>query len=129
VGGEVVRLLLDTHALLWALASDRRLSKRARSAIEDGENEVLTSAASAWEIVIKASVGKLHAPEDLVGAAENVGFALRPITFRDVEALRSLPPLHRDPFDRMLIAQAHTDSAVLVTRDALIRQYPVATLW
>lgn len=124
-----MKLLLDTHALIWALADDRRLSKRARTAIEDGENEVLTSAASAWEIAIKTSVGKLHAPPDLVDAAEKVGFTLRPVTFDDVEALRTLPSLHRDPFDRMLIAQAQVDAAVLVTKDALIRQYPIATLW
>ena len=124
-----MKLLLDTHALLWALSADRRLSKRARTAIEDGQNDVLTSAVSAWEIAIKSSLGRLRAPTDLVGAAEMVGFVQRAITFADVDTLRGLPPLHRDPFDRMLIAQATTDSAVLVTRDALIRQYPIATLW
>lgn len=124
-----MKLLLDTHALLWALAGDRRLSKRARAAVEDGDNDVLISAASAWEIAIKTSVGKLHAPSDLIDAAEKVGFTLRPITFADVEALRALSSLHRDPFDRMLIAQAQLDAAVLVTKDALIRQYPIATLW
>lgn len=124
-----MKLLLDTHTLIWALANDRRLSKRARAAIEDGDNDVFTSAASAWEIAIKTSAGKLHAPSDLVEAADKVGFVLRPITFADVTVLRALPPIHRDPFDRMLIAQAQCDNAVLVTRDASIRQYPVATLW
>lgn len=124
-----MKLLLDTHALIWALANDRRLSKRARIAIEDGDNDVYTSAASAWEIAIKSNLGKLHVPSDLIDAADKVGFVLRPVTFADVDVLRTLPSLHRDPFDRMLIAQAQLDSAVLVTRDALIRQYPIATLW
>lgn len=129
MGRRSVKLLLDTHALIWALANDRRLSKRARAAIEDGGNDVFTSAASAWEIAIKTSAGKLHAPSDLVEAADKVGFVLRPVTFADVAALRALPPIHRDPFDRMLVAQAQLDNAVLVTKDALIRQYPVSVLW
>lgn len=124
-----MKLLLDTHALLWALTDSRNLSKRARAAIEDTDNDVFTSAASAWEIVIKTSSGKLDVPANLAGAVEKVGFVLRPITFADVEVLRLLPLLHRDPFDRILIAQAQVDSAVLVTKDSMIPRYPIATLW
>lgn len=121
-------LLLDTHALIWALEDSPRLSASARTMIEDGSNIVMTSAVSAWEISIKRSLGRLDAPDDLGAAIDAVGFSRRLITFADVDRLASLPDHHRDPFDRMLVAQAIVERLTIVTRDDMIRQYGVPTI-
>jgi PIN domain nuclease of toxin-antitoxin system len=128
-----VRLLLDTHALIWWLAGDRQLSAVARGAIGDAANEVLVSAASAWEITTKFRIGKL--PEaallaaDVAGAVASQGFSELPISLGHAQAAGSLPGTHRDPFDRVLAAQAVHDKLTLVSNDAIFDGYAVARLW
>ena len=122
-------LLLDTHALLWALASSRQLSATARAAILDLENEILVSAVSGWEIAIKKSLGRLQAPDDLVEAVEAAGFRKRPIELADTLRLQGLPNHHRDPFDRMLVAKALVDDVSIVSRDPQLAPYPVRLVW
>jgi PIN domain nuclease of toxin-antitoxin system len=123
-----VILLLDANALLWWLADDPTLSRAARRAIADPRNDVLVSAASVWEIEIKRAIGKLAAPEGVVAAVESAGFVGLPITLGDAEAAGRLPPHHRDPFDRVLIAQANRLDAIIATRDTVFAAYGVDTL-
>lgn len=123
-----MRLLLDTHALLWWLADDPTLSPRSRQAIADQRNVVLVSAASAWEIAIKRALGRLDAPEDLARALEESGLQPLPITVEHAVAAGTLPAHHADPFDRMLVAQAQLESLVVVTRDERIGLYEVSVL-
>jgi PIN domain nuclease of toxin-antitoxin system len=122
-------LILDTHALIWALEDNPRLSHAARRAIEDTSNVVLASAVSAWEIVIKKALGRLKSPDDLTDAIEQAGFVPRVITFADVDRVSMLPPHHRDPFDRMLVAQALQEGAPIVSCDPLVAQYQVQIVW
>lgn len=122
------RLLLDTHAFLWWLSDDAALGDSARGAIEDGRNEVYVSAASVWEIAIKQALGKLEAPDDLDRIVEEEDFIRLPISLFHAEAAGKLPPLHQDPFDRMLVAQAQAEGLVIVTGDAHIPRYGVRTL-
>jgi len=124
-----MRVLLDTHALLWALSGDPQLSTTARSIIEDLENEVFVSTVSAWEISIKRALGKLEAPIELGAAVTDAGLLPRLLRFEDCERLDQLPSLHRDPFDRMLVAQALVDGIPIVTRDPAVVRYPVQTIW
>lgn len=124
----MARLLLDTHVLLWWLADDGRLGERARQAIAATSNEALVSAASGWEIAIKRGLGKLQAPDNLADHIEAQGFRPLPIAFRHAERVGTLPRLHDDPFDRMLIAQAQIEGLVLVTGDARISRYDISTL-
>jgi PIN domain nuclease of toxin-antitoxin system len=124
-----VIVLLDTHALLWALEGGRKLSSAARNAIEDAGNVVLASSASAWEIVVKKALGKLSAPDDLELAVEAAGFTKRTITFADAHRVGTLPAHHRDPFDRILVAQALGDGVPIVSADAQIARYGVAVIW
>jgi PIN domain nuclease of toxin-antitoxin system len=121
-------LLVDAHAILWWLADDPTLSANARASIRDPANEVLASAASVWEIEIKRALGKLDAPDDLVEALASAGFGALPITLDDAARAGRLPPHHRDPFDRMLVAQAGRLDAVIVTRDPAFSVYDVETL-
>lgn len=123
-----MKLLLDTHAILWWLEDRANLSETARDAISDPANFAMVSAVSAWEIAIKRSLGKLDAPLDFMEAIDLCGFYSLPITMKHGLATESLPALHRDPFDRMLVAQAMIENATLVTRDPLIRQYGIATI-
>lgn len=120
-----MRLLLDTHALIWALGDPAKLSPESRRAIEDPSNEIFVSAASLWEIAIKAGDGKLTVPDDLERAIFAVGFQPLEIRFPHVRRLRSLPLLHRDPFDRILVAQAQHEDLAVVTRDGRIPSYGV----
>ena len=128
-----MRLLLDTHALIWWLAGDPSLSAAAREAIGDLHNDVFVSAASAWEIATKYRIGKL--PEaavlatDIGGAIAGQGFLGLPITVPQGQAAGSLPGPHRDPFDRMLIAQAILSDLVLVSNEILFDRYGVRRLW
>ena len=124
----MARLLLDTHVVLWALAEPEKLTRPAQSALEDAQNEVLVSVVSAWEIAIKRTLGKLEAPDDLEAAIRMQGFEPLLMTFHHAAQAGSLPPHHRDPFDRMLIAQAQAEGLVLVTRDPNIPRYGVRTL-
>ena len=126
-------LLLDTHAFLWWSEDNGRLSADARRAIEDDTNIVLISAASAWEIATKYWLGKLPTAEalarDVPGAITSQGFAELSITVADAVRAGALPGPHRDPFDRMLIAQAQARDLVLVSNEALFDQYGVRRLW
>ncbi len=118
-----MRLLLDTHVFLWWLADDRRLGAGEREAIRGPENDVFLSAASVWEIVIKQALGRLRTPEPASVAALSLGLQPLPITFEHAEATATLPPLHNDPFDRVLMAQARVESLTLVSHDPAIRAY------
>lgn len=122
------RLLLDTHVWLWWQADDRRLAKAARSAITQAA-EVYISVASAWEMAIKSALGKLETPEDVAEAIDAGGFRELPVHLRHVAALRTLPAHHRDPFDRLLLAQALVDDLTFLTADPLIPPYGVPHLW
>lgn len=116
------RILLDTHVLLWAVAEPRKLSPGARKRIE--EADVFVSAASIWEVSIKAALGKLAAdPAELLAEIEPAGFTLLPITGEHAAAVARLPAVHTDPFDRMLVAQAKAEPLLLVTNDSLLTAY------
>lgn len=119
------RLLLDTHALLWWLSDDPALGADARQMIGEPRNQVLVSAASIWEISIKQAKGMLEAPEDLETLVEDEGFTKLPISLFHGQQAGKLPEIHRDPFDRMLIAQAQAEGLELVTADGIIPQYGV----
>lgn len=119
------RLLLDTHAFLWWLSDDSSLGEDARQMIGEPRNQVLVSAASIWEISIKQAKGMLDAPEDLEALVEDEGFTKLPISLFHGQQAGKLPEIHRDPFDRMLIAQAQAEGLELVTADGIIPQYGV----
>ena len=121
-----MRLLLDTHILLWALADDPRLDARARSWIEDPSNLVLFSAASIWEIAIKSALNRTRfgvSPTEIAEAARLTGFTELPVHAAAAALVADLPMLHRDPFDRLLVAQAISETVRLVTSDPLLRPY------
>jgi len=122
------RLLLDTHTFLWWLADDPRLGGDARSAITDSRNPVFVSAATGWEIAIKKALGKIEVPDNLDAVVEEEGFEHLPIRFYHAEQAGALPNHHKDPFDRMLVAQAQVEGLVIVTADHVIQQYGVRTL-
>ncbi len=123
-----MRLLLDTHIFLWWLSDWERISEPARAAIADPGNEVFVSAVSGWEIGIKKAKGRLVAPDDLAAVVDEKRFEHLPLTFAHAERAAALPSHHRDPFDRMLIAQAQAEGLVLVTRDSRMADYEVATM-
>jgi PIN domain nuclease of toxin-antitoxin system len=123
-----MRFLVDAHTLLWWLDDPALLSAPAQSAIRDGRNDILVSAATIWEIVIKQALGKLEAPDDLDGAISSCRFTPLPVTMPHALAVRGLPPIHRDPFDRLLVAQAMVERAEILTRDPTIPKYPVPCL-
>jgi PIN domain nuclease of toxin-antitoxin system len=122
-------VLLDTHALIWALEDSPRLSPAARAVIEDTGNVVLASVASGWEIAIKTALGRLEVPGDLEQAIEAAGFTRRLVTFGDTRRLESLPFHHKDPFDRMLVVQALEDGVPIVSCDPLVAQYQTQIIW
>jgi PIN domain nuclease of toxin-antitoxin system len=128
-----VRLLLDTHTLLWWLDGDRRLSAKARRAISDDSNEILVSAASAWEITTKARLGKLpgalDVAADVAGSIASQGFSPLAITIVHAQRAGGLPGPHRDPFDRMLIAQAQLEDVPIVGDDEVFDTYGVGRIW
>ena len=128
-----MRLLLDTHAFIWWLAGSERLPATARRAIANASNKKFVSAASAWEIATKHRIGKLPAAdmlvEDVSGAITGEGFEELPITVDEAVRAGSLPGPHRDPFDRMLIAQALTRHLVLISIESLFDQYGIRRLW
>lgn len=123
-----MKLLLDTHVLIWTLLERPRLSAAAVDAIGDESNEVFVSVVSAWEIEIKQAKGKLRIPDELGAGLAAQGFQVLPVALRHVLAVESLPRHHRDPFDRMLISQAQLEGMTFVTSDSEIRHYPVAVL-
>ncbi len=128
-----MRHLLDTHTFVWWINDDRQLSPRVRQIIGSPEHELLFSAASAWELAIKAQLGRIDLPSDLSEFIRRQlavnGFVALPITVEHALRVAGLPPLHRDPFDRLLIAQALLEDVPLLTADRLIAQYPVRVLW
>lgn len=123
-----MNLLLDTHALLWWLADDGRLSPAARAAISDGDNLVAVSAASAWEISIKKALGKLQAPDDLAAVIAECDLQPLPITIQHATLAGALPRHHDDPFDRMLVAQAAREGLTVVTAGPAFAAYGVDVL-
>ncbi len=123
-----MRLLLDTHALVWALSDIPRLTENTRAAIADPHNDVFVSAITAWEITVKRIKGRITAPDNLSSVIEECGFEHLPLTFFHAEQAGLLPMHHRDPFDRLLIAQAQAEGLIFVTRDRHIRRYGVRTL-
>lgn len=128
-----MRVLLDTHALLWFLAEDPRLNRHAYGLITDPANDVLLSVGSLWEIVIKASLGKLPLPgpfEEVIPAQlSEERIAVLPIEIQHLAALRRLPFHHRDPFDRLIIAQATAEGIPVITQDAAFEHYDVEVIW
>jgi PIN domain nuclease of toxin-antitoxin system len=128
-----MRLLLDTHTFLWWIADDARLSKQVRSLLADETHDVYLSVISVWEIAIKEKVGKLNVPRDFSGfitsQLELNSFNVLSVQLQHVIKVHDLPDIHRDPFDRLLIAQALVESTTLLTDDAAIKRYEVGTLW
>lgn len=128
-----MRVLLDTQSFLWAIDTPERLSARARGAIQDDANEVLVSAASAWEIAIKSRLGRIQladepqrfVPEQMAANS----FTALAVLVRHALQVAGLPLIHKDPFDRLLVAQALVEDLALVTSDAKLRKYPVKTIW
>ncbi len=121
------RFLLDSHVLLWWLADAAELGSRCKELMADHRNQIFVSAATTWEIAIKTALGKLEAPPDMDAIVEDEGFSKLPISLYHGQLAGGLPPLHRDPFDRMLIAQAQTEGLILITADDSIRQYNIRT--
>ena len=128
-----MRLLLDTHTLLWWLDGDRRLSRRARTALADEGNAIFVSAASAWELSTKARLGKLPSAldvaTDVAGCLTRQGFLDLPITVHHAQRAGSVQIPHRDPFDRMLIAQAQMEDLPIVTNEAHFDGYGISRVW
>ncbi len=122
------RLLLDSHILLWMITRARRIRESTIAAIMDPENQVFVSAASVWEIEIKRATGRLEAPENIIEFVENSGFTELPVTSRYGDLAARLPMIHRDIFDRMLIAQAQAEGLTLVTDDSQIARYQVPVM-
>jgi PIN domain nuclease of toxin-antitoxin system len=122
-----LKLLLDTHLLLWAAGDPDRLPAAARSLLDDPQNELIFSSASLWEVAIKHSLGRGDFRVDARllrrGLLDN-GYDELPITSEHAVALDSLPPIHKDPFDRMLVAQSMVEGITLLTADPLVAQYP-----
>jgi len=124
----VKRILLDTHTLLWWLADDKALGKAAKALISDARNEVLVSAVTTWEIAIKKKKGLLTAPDNMDAIIEDEGFSKLSITLFHGEQAGSLQDIHRDPFDRMLIAQTQAEGLELLTADSTIPKYGIRTI-
>lgn len=128
-----MRIILDTHAFLWWIADDPRLSRKARALIGSLENEVFVSAASMWEIAVKTALGRLQLPSDpgtfLLEQIDLNGFSPLAVSVEHTLRVLDLPSKHRDPFDRLLAAQCLAEKTVLVTRDPVFRQYDVTVQW
>lgn len=128
-----MRLLLDTHALLWWFTDDPRLSVKARSLIGDANNDILISAACAWEIATKHRLGKLEEAADAVMRFEELmaadGFSHLPVSYRHSLRAGTYHATHRDPFDRMLAAQSEIESIPLITLDPAFKQFEITTIW
>jgi PIN domain nuclease of toxin-antitoxin system len=128
-----VRALLDSHAFLWAVADDARLSDQAREVIRDRRNDILFSPATAYEIALKAAIGRLSLPDPVdVYISSRLGlFGFMPLPVEVHHGVRAgtLPPIHRDPWDRLLVAQAQIEGLPILTTDPAIGQYDVETIW
>jgi PIN domain nuclease of toxin-antitoxin system len=127
-----MRVLVDTHALLWYLQGDVNLSNLALTTIEDKDNDVFVSIVSIWEIAIKSGLGKLELQRpfgNLEADLQRLDIKMLSIAFADLDIYRSLPLHHRDPFDRILIAQSIGNSLTIITRDPLFELYSIRLLW
>ena len=128
-----MRILVDTHAFLWDLLEDKRSSNRAISILGDEANELLFSMASFWEIAINMDLGRIHGLTSSVSfvrdKASEYGMEILPIRFDHILALETLPRHHKDPFDRMLVAQAIAEGAPILTNDSKIKLYAAKTVW
>jgi PIN domain nuclease of toxin-antitoxin system len=125
-----LRLLLDTHALIWFLIEPRRLPPCLREILVEPAHEVWVSAVTTWELAIKAGLDRLSLPLDrLERTIEEAGFRALSVSIAHSLEVRHLPGHHRDPFDRLLVAQARCERLTLVTRDPAVRRYPIDTLW
>lgn len=125
----MARLLVDSHVLLWHVLDDSRLGPAPTAAIEAHDAEASVSIASLWEIAIKSGLGKLRAPDDLPERVEQLGFELLAVSPDHAWRVRSLPLHHRDPFDRLLIAQAQVERLSIVTADPAFDAYDVDVIW
>jgi PIN domain nuclease of toxin-antitoxin system len=125
----LARLLVDSHVLLWHVLDDARLGPAPTAAIEAEGAEIFVSTASLWEIAIKTSIGKLEAPENLPERITEMGFEMLPVSVGHAWHVRALPLHHRDPFDRLLIAQAQLERLPIVTADPAFEAYDVAVVW
>jgi PIN domain nuclease of toxin-antitoxin system len=128
----VTKFLLDTHALIWWLEGGVKLSTEARRVIADQEATILVSSASAWEIAIKHHIGKFRVPDlikDFRGRVQREGFVELPISLEHAVIAGTLPGKHKDPFDRVLIAQSQVEDVAMVTRDERFREYAVQCIW
>ncbi len=124
-----MRYLLDTHALIWAVADPDRLPGDVRNTIIDAANVILVSVASAWEVAIKRAIGKLEFTDVTTELLDRYGFERLDIRLDHVAAVGDLPTHHHDPFDRMLVAQASVDDLTIITRDHHVHGYDVPTMW
>ena len=124
-----MRLLLDTHAVLWFLADDARLGDEARRRLDDVDNRVLLSAVVVWEIAVKRSLGKLEVTAGYLPLLLGGGAEALPISIDHSAAVELLPWRHRDPFDRMLVAQAQVEDATIVSGDPALAAYGVPVVW
>lgn len=123
-----MNLLLDTHVLLWWLDNHTALSEKARTAIADGNNLVFLSAVIIWEIRIKQALGKLEIPSNFRKVLDQQPFEMLAITVEHAHAVTDLPAHHRDPFDRMLVAQARIEGFTIVTHDAIMARYQIPVI-
>jgi len=123
-----MKLLVDTHVLLWAVSQESKLSQQAYEAIAHVDNVVFISIATLWELKIKESLGKVELPKNFFKSLRVAGFEILSITIDHIERLSHLPQHHRDPFDRMLVAQAQCEQLILATRDDEIKKYKVNLL-
>ena len=124
-----MNIIIDTHIFLWALTEPLKLSDAKRSALEDLSNTIYVSAVSVAELMIKASIGKIEIDFDPVAIAQESGFDLLDFSANAALLLKDLPFHHKDPFDRMLIAQAITENMPVMTIDSVFDQYPVQIIW
>ena len=124
----MLRLLLDTHTFVWCLSDVPKLTEEARTAIAEPRNDVFVSAVTGWEISVKRAKGRMIAPDNLSAMIGEKGFIHLPLTFHHVEQAGNLPMHHRDPIDRLLVAQAQAEGLILVTRDAFIPLYGIRTM-
>jgi PIN domain nuclease of toxin-antitoxin system len=124
-----LRLLLDTHAALWWLSGDKRVGDEAARQLGDDTNQILLSAAVVWEVTVKRSLGRLEAPDDFVAAMLSGGAHAVAVTVEHATAVERLPWHHRDPFDRMLVAQAGIERAAIVSRDPALSAYGIPVVW
>jgi PIN domain nuclease of toxin-antitoxin system len=125
-------LILDTHVLIWFLDGDEKLSKKAKNAIENSKNSKYISIATIWELAIKKSLNKIdfkNGFENFLKLIDENGFEILPISIESIIKLSNLEFIHRDPFDRILVAQCKSENMILITKDELILKYEIESIW